>query len=157
MCDILSMFGPVGRLNSDESTLFLCRSPANFAPSKPVTNKHFSPCESKIPQDVVQTLAYKSFKPIHLLQNFSPLSFWCSPPSFYSLHGIESYPNMAPQTSIPVAANVLGTIGTVFWCVQLVPQVWYNWKQKRTDGLPGLMMFLWAICISPNTSLFLRL
>ncbi|KAI4128879.1 MAG: hypothetical protein LQ338_002509 [Usnochroma carphineum] len=52
---------------------------------------------------------------------------------------------MAPQTSIPVAANVLGTIGTVFWCIQLIPQIWYNWKQKKTDGLPGLMMFIWAV------------
>ncbi|SLM34789.1 PQ-loop repeat [Lasallia pustulata] len=52
---------------------------------------------------------------------------------------------MAPQGSIPVAANVLGTIGTVLWCVQLVPQIWYNWKQKKTDGLPGAMMLIWAL------------
>ena len=71
---------------------------------------------------------------------------------FAKLRGIESSPDMAPQTSIPVAANVLGTIGTVFWCIQLVPQIWYNWKQKRTDGLPGLMMFLWATCTLPNGS-----
>ncbi|KAK0513473.1 hypothetical protein JMJ35_004459 [Cladonia borealis] len=56
---------------------------------------------------------------------------------------------MAPQTSIPPAANVLGTIGTVFWCIQLVPQIWFNWKQKKTDGLPALMMFLWAISAVP--------
>lgn len=56
---------------------------------------------------------------------------------------------MAPQTSIPVTANILGTIGTVFWCVQLLPQIYYNWKQKKTDGLPGLMMFLWAISAVP--------
>ena len=56
---------------------------------------------------------------------------------------------MAPQTSIPLAANILGTIGTVFWCIQLIPQIWYNWKQKKTDGLPGLMMFLWAISAVP--------
>ncbi len=56
---------------------------------------------------------------------------------------------MAPQTSIPPAANILGTIGTVFWCVQLMPQIWYNWRQKQTDGLPGLMMFLWAISAVP--------
>ena len=56
---------------------------------------------------------------------------------------------MAPQTSIPVAANVLGTIGTVFWCIQLLPQIWFNWRQKKTDGLPGLMMFLWAISAVP--------
>ncbi|KAL8714507.1 MAG: hypothetical protein Q9225_006543, partial [Loekoesia sp. 1 TL-2023] len=56
---------------------------------------------------------------------------------------------MAPQTSIPIAANVLGTIGTIFWCIQLFPQIWYNWKQKKTDGLPGLMMFIWAVSAVP--------
>ncbi|KAL8905111.1 MAG: hypothetical protein Q9171_006807 [Xanthocarpia ochracea] len=56
---------------------------------------------------------------------------------------------MAPQGEIPVSANVLGTIGTVFWCIQLIPQIWYNWKQKKTDGLPGLMMFTWAVSAVP--------
>lgn len=56
---------------------------------------------------------------------------------------------MAPQTSIPVAADVLGTIGTILWCVQLVPQIWTNWRTKSTDGLPGTMMFLWAVCGVP--------
>ena len=59
---------------------------------------------------------------------------------------------MAPQISIPVAANVLGTIGTVLWCVQLTPQIWHNWKKKKTDGLPGLMMFLFAACKQPCLS-----
>ena len=53
---------------------------------------------------------------------------------------------MSPQASIPVSANVIGTIGTVFWSIQLVPQIWYNWKQKNTDGFPALMMILWALC-----------
>ncbi|KAK3388985.1 PQ loop repeat-domain-containing protein [Sordaria brevicollis] len=56
---------------------------------------------------------------------------------------------MAPQTDIPVAANVLGTIGTVLWCVQLIPQIWTNWRTKETTGLPGSMMFLWALCGVP--------
>ncbi|EAA35291.3 PQ-loop-domain-containing protein [Neurospora crassa] len=56
---------------------------------------------------------------------------------------------MAPQTEIPVAANVLGTIGTVFWCVQLIPQIWTNYRTKSTTGLPGTMMFLWALCGVP--------
>lgn len=42
------------------------------------------------------------------------------------------------------AASILGTIGTVLWCVQIVPQIWYNWHRKSTDGLPGTMLFLWA-------------
>ncbi|EED17598.1 PQ loop repeat protein [Talaromyces stipitatus ATCC 10500] len=50
---------------------------------------------------------------------------------------------------IPVAANVLGTIGTVFWCIQLVPQIWHNWRYKKTDGLPASMMLLWALCSVP--------
>lgn len=56
---------------------------------------------------------------------------------------------MAPQQSIPVAADVLGTIGTILWCVQLVPQIWTNWRTKQTDGLPSAMMFLWALCGVP--------
>lgn len=44
-----------------------------------------------------------------------------------------------------VAANVLGTIGTVLWCIQLVPQIFYNWRRKDCSGLPPLMMFLWAV------------
>ncbi|KAL6710610.1 hypothetical protein ACN47E_008658 [Coniothyrium glycines] len=52
---------------------------------------------------------------------------------------------MAPQTSIPVAANVLGTIGTVCWCVQLAPQIWRNYRTKSTEGLPAAMMLMWSI------------
>lgn len=43
-----------------------------------------------------------------------------------------------------VAENVLGTIGTVLWCIQLVPQIIRNYKVKECLGLPPLMMFLWA-------------
>ncbi|KAK6078863.1 hypothetical protein SCUP515_04302 [Seiridium cupressi] len=56
---------------------------------------------------------------------------------------------MTPQADIPIAATVLGAIGTVFWCIQLVPQIWTNWRTKSTDGLPGTMMFLWALCAVP--------
>lgn len=48
-----------------------------------------------------------------------------------------------------MAANVLGTIGTVFWCIQLIPQVVYNWRRKDCTGLPPIMMFLWAVCGVP--------
>ncbi|KAI1459913.1 PQ loop repeat-domain-containing protein [Annulohypoxylon moriforme] len=56
---------------------------------------------------------------------------------------------MAPQQDIPVAANVLGTIGTILWCIQTLPQIWTNWRTKKTDGLPGSMMYLWALCGVP--------
>ncbi|RWA14429.1 hypothetical protein EKO27_g648 [Xylaria grammica] len=52
---------------------------------------------------------------------------------------------MAPQGEIPVAASVLGTIGTVLWSIQLIPQAWTNWRNKNTEGFPAIMMFLWAI------------
>jgi hypothetical protein len=29
---------------------------------------------------------------------------------------------------------------------QLIPQIWTNWRTKKTEGLPALMMFLWALC-----------
>ncbi|KAI1137292.1 hypothetical protein F5Y05DRAFT_419723 [Hypoxylon sp. FL0543] len=56
---------------------------------------------------------------------------------------------MAPQQDIPPAANVLGTIGTILWCIQTIPQIWTNWRTKKTEGLPGSMMYLWALCGVP--------
>jgi uncharacterized protein with PQ loop repeat len=51
---------------------------------------------------------------------------------------------MAPQKSIPLAASILGLIGTVFWCVQILPQIWKSWRRKSTEGLPPTMMLLWS-------------
>ncbi|KAJ5689470.1 hypothetical protein N7462_003862, partial [Penicillium macrosclerotiorum] len=51
--------------------------------------------------------------------------------------------------NVTVASNVLGTIGTVLWCIQLIPQIWYNYRRKKTDGFPAAMMFLWASCSVP--------
>ncbi|PUU74130.1 PQ loop repeat-domain-containing protein [Tuber borchii] len=56
---------------------------------------------------------------------------------------------MPAQESIPPAANVLGTIGTVLWCVQLIPQIWYNYKNKSTEGLPAIMMLVWGFAGVP--------
>jgi uncharacterized protein with PQ loop repeat len=52
---------------------------------------------------------------------------------------------MAPQTSIPPAADVLGTIGTILWCVQLLPQIWHSYRTKSVEGLPAAMMLLWSL------------
>ena len=54
---------------------------------------------------------------------------------------------MSEGGNVTVASTVLGTIGTVFWCIQLIPQIWYNWRRKETEGLPPLMMLLWAACV----------
>ncbi|PTU19846.1 hypothetical protein P175DRAFT_0509837 [Aspergillus ochraceoroseus IBT 24754] len=56
---------------------------------------------------------------------------------------------MAGDGNVTLASNVLGTIATVLWCIQLIPQIWYNWKQKDTEGVPQVMMLLWASCAVP--------
>ncbi|CCD22503.1 Ilt1p NDAI_0A03460 [Naumovozyma dairenensis CBS 421] len=43
------------------------------------------------------------------------------------------------------AATALATVATICWCVQLIPQIIYNWKRKDCTGLPPIMMFLWVI------------
>lgn len=59
---------------------------------------------------------------------------------------------VAEDGKIPTAADVLGTIGTALWSIQLIPQIWYNWTKKNTEGLPASMMFIWALstCSSPD-------
>lgn len=52
-------------------------------------------------------------------------------------------------------ATVLGTLGTVCWCIQLIPQVYYNYKRKNCEGFPPLMMFLWAFCGIPFAIYFI--
>ncbi|EIW58286.1 uncharacterized protein TRAVEDRAFT_148372 [Trametes versicolor FP-101664 SS1] len=43
-----------------------------------------------------------------------------------------------------VAENALGTIGTVCWTIQLVPQIWKSWRAKSTEGLSEWLMLLWG-------------
>jgi uncharacterized protein with PQ loop repeat len=64
---------------------------------------------------------------------------------YYCFRYLSRIVTMAPQGSIPVAANVLGTIGTVCWCVQLIPQIWRNYRTKSTEGLPAAMMLIWSV------------
>ncbi|KAI5968926.1 HIR3 [Candida theae] len=56
-----------------------------------------------------------------------------------------------------VAENVLGTIGTILWCVQLVPQIIRNFRAKNCQGLPALMMFLWAASGVPFSIYFVAI
>lgn len=53
-----------------------------------------------------------------------------------------------------VAENVLGTIGTVLWCIQLVPQIIRNFCVKNCEGVPSVMMFLWALSGIPFSIYF---
>ncbi|CCD25332.1 PQ-loop repeat-containing protein NDAI_0F00130 [Naumovozyma dairenensis CBS 421] len=43
------------------------------------------------------------------------------------------------------ASTALGTVATVCWCIQLIPQIYYNWKRKDCTGFPPIMMFLWVV------------
>lgn len=53
-----------------------------------------------------------------------------------------------------VAENVLGTIGTVLWCIQLIPQIIRNYKVKNCEGVPPSMMFLWTLSGVPFSIYF---
>ncbi|KAH8111042.1 PQ loop repeat-domain-containing protein [Phellopilus nigrolimitatus] len=44
-----------------------------------------------------------------------------------------------------VAENVFGTIGTVCWSGQIIPQIWKSWKEKATEGLSHWLMFIWGV------------
>lgn len=44
-----------------------------------------------------------------------------------------------------VAENVLATIGTICWAVQIIPQIWKSWREKSTEGLSHTLVLLWAI------------
>lgn len=42
--------------------------------------------------------------------------------------------------SLSISLNIV-LMGGYTW-----RQIWTNWRTKKTDGLPGSMMFLWALC-----------
>ncbi|KAJ7983031.1 PQ loop repeat-domain-containing protein [Mycena polygramma] len=44
-----------------------------------------------------------------------------------------------------VAENVLGTLGTICWTAQLVPQVWKSYREKSTQGLSEWLVLCWGV------------
>ncbi|KAI0726753.1 hypothetical protein C8Q72DRAFT_498431 [Fomitopsis betulina] len=42
------------------------------------------------------------------------------------------------------AENALGTIGTICWTIQMVPQVWKSYKEKSTEGLSQFLVCVWG-------------
>ncbi|KAJ6579564.1 hypothetical protein DFH09DRAFT_1246111 [Mycena vulgaris] len=44
-----------------------------------------------------------------------------------------------------VAENVFGTLGTICWTAQLVPQVWKSYREKSTKGLSEWLVLCWGI------------
>ncbi|KIW04504.1 uncharacterized protein PV09_04260 [Verruconis gallopava] len=47
-------------------------------------------------------------------------------------------------TAQPQISVVLGGIGTACWCIQILPQIWKNWRRHTTTGVPSHMLLLWA-------------
>ncbi|PCH44423.1 PQ-loop-domain-containing protein [Wolfiporia cocos MD-104 SS10] len=47
------------------------------------------------------------------------------------------------------AENALGTLGTICWTIQLVPQIWKTWRDKSTEGLSMFLVFLWGASAGP--------
>ncbi|KAE9367274.1 G protein-like protein-coupled receptor : PQ-loop [Stipitochalara longipes BDJ] len=45
---------------------------------------------------------------------------------------------------VPIAADILGTLGAVCWSIQLIPQIIINYRRHNTIGLQRSMMLLWA-------------
>ncbi|KAF8661298.1 hypothetical protein AX16_001397 [Volvariella volvacea WC 439] len=43
------------------------------------------------------------------------------------------------------AENVLGTIGTICWTIQLIPQIWKSWRTKDVTGLSSWFILMWGI------------
>ncbi|KAL7415591.1 PQ loop repeat-domain-containing protein [Mrakia frigida] len=40
--------------------------------------------------------------------------------------------------------NVMGTIGTILWCIQIIPQIVMNYRRKNVVGLSPWLMFIWS-------------
>ncbi|SCW04290.1 LAFE_0H10264g1_1 [Lachancea fermentati] len=53
------------------------------------------------------------------------------------------------------AATALATVGTVCWCIQLIPQIIFNYRRKDCEGLPPLMMLLWVVSGIPFAIYFM--
>lgn len=52
---------------------------------------------------------------------------------------VRSRDDDAPM-DVPVAANVLGTLGAVFWSIQLIPQIVVNYRRHNAIGLQPSMV-----------------
>ncbi|KAI0282984.1 hypothetical protein BC826DRAFT_961216 [Russula brevipes] len=48
-----------------------------------------------------------------------------------------------------VAENVFGTMGAIFWTVQLIPRLFKTWRTKSTEGFSPWLVFFWGISALP--------
>ncbi|KAK1498954.1 hypothetical protein CCUS01_02574 [Colletotrichum cuscutae] len=49
----------------------------------------------------------------------------------------------------PAASNVFGTLGAVLWSLQLLPQIWKNWRRHDTQSLSSTFFLSWAVAGVP--------
>ena len=97
----------------------------------------------------IENVLSPQFLPLPLLPPPSPQLLFPLRQCSFSPKLFSPSTTMAPQAAVPLAATVLGTIGTVFWSIQLLPQIYFNNQLKDTEGMPALMMLLWAISAIP--------
>lgn len=50
---------------------------------------------------------------------------------------------------IDIAIDVFSTMGAVLWSIQLLPQIYLNWRRKSGAGLQPSMMLAWALAGLP--------
>ncbi|KAI7298743.1 PQ loop repeat protein-like protein [Hortaea werneckii] len=49
----------------------------------------------------------------------------------------------------PAAANTFGTVGAVLWSLQLLPQIWTNWRRHDSEALSPTFFLAWAFAGVP--------
>ncbi|KAF4844126.1 hypotheticall protein [Colletotrichum siamense] len=49
----------------------------------------------------------------------------------------------------PAAANAFGTLGAVLWSLQLLPQIWKNWRRHDSQSLSSTFFLSWAFAGVP--------
>ncbi|KAF4549674.1 PQ loop repeat-containing protein 6 [Elsinoe fawcettii] len=49
----------------------------------------------------------------------------------------------------PAVANAFGILGAVLWSLQLLPQIWKNWRRHDSEALSSTFFFFWAIAGVP--------
>ncbi|KAG7532115.1 hypothetical protein FFLO_03857 [Filobasidium floriforme] len=56
---------------------------------------------------------------------------------------------MSSDSPRSTAVEALATLGAVFWSIQLLPQIFLNYRRQSTEGLHSSMMILWALAGLP--------
>ena len=44
----------------------------------------------------------------------------------------------------PALSTAFGTVGAICWSIQLLPQIYLNWRRHSAEGLSSEFMMFWA-------------